>query len=325
MRRADQADRDEWLQPAAAMPDQRATPARQPWRGAGGRWLVWPLRIVAWGVLLLIGYRGVAAIVAGPSSATPPPAAAPSARFPVTLAEAYALEFGAVYLNFSPATAAQRASQLAAFLPAGAARQLGWNGAGTEQVQSEQVASISVRSQHAAVVTLLARVSGRLLELGVPVYSAGHGMVVSGQPALLPAPSRPVPPGSALPGVGSSDPAATAQLEQQLPAFFRAYASGAGTTLDRFLASGAKVTGLGGAVRFGSIQSVIAPTGGATRAVTVSVTWLLPSSSGGPVAAQASGVRPATLDMTYRLTVVRRAATWYVQSIGAAPDQSGSR
>src|SRR5262245_14960491 len=32
-------------------------------RGAGGRWLVWVLRAVVWLVLLLIGYRGVDAIV----------------------------------------------------------------------------------------------------------------------------------------------------------------------------------------------------------------------------------------------------------------------
>src|SRR5215475_5493775 len=34
----------------------------QPWRGAGGRWLVWTGRAVIWAVLLLVGYRGVLAI-----------------------------------------------------------------------------------------------------------------------------------------------------------------------------------------------------------------------------------------------------------------------
>ncbi len=33
------------------------------WRGAGGRWLVWTFRVVVWAVLLIIGYRGVMAIV----------------------------------------------------------------------------------------------------------------------------------------------------------------------------------------------------------------------------------------------------------------------
>ena len=34
------------------------------WRGAGGRWLVWTFRVVVWAVLLIIGYRGVTAIMA---------------------------------------------------------------------------------------------------------------------------------------------------------------------------------------------------------------------------------------------------------------------
>ena len=36
------------------------------WRGAGGRWMVWAFRAVVWAVLLIVGYRGVTAIVAGP-------------------------------------------------------------------------------------------------------------------------------------------------------------------------------------------------------------------------------------------------------------------
>ena len=109
---------------------KRPAPA---WRGAGGRWLVWVFRIVVWAVLLLIGYRGVTAIMAGETStgSAPAPAASPSTSFPTTLASAYALQFGQVYLNADPATADQRASELATFLPTGADSQLGWNGAGT--------------------------------------------------------------------------------------------------------------------------------------------------------------------------------------------------
>src|SRR5512140_3494502 len=97
------------------------------WRGAGGRWLVWVFRIVVWAVLLLIGYRGVTAIMAGETStgSAPAPAASPSTSLPTALAGAYALQFGQVYLNADPASADQRASELAAFLPAGADSQLG--------------------------------------------------------------------------------------------------------------------------------------------------------------------------------------------------------
>src|ERR1700722_17996137 len=76
----------------------------QPRRGSGGRWVVWTLRGVIWLVLLLIGYRGIVAIVSGPS---PTPAATTQSSgtgtFPQTLAQAYALQFGNAYLNFSPA------------------------------------------------------------------------------------------------------------------------------------------------------------------------------------------------------------------------------
>src|SRR2546430_3105702 len=96
------------------------------WRGAGGRWLVWVFRVVVWLVLLLIGYRGVTAIMEGgtTSGGAPAPAAIPSSNFPSALAGAYALQFGQVYLNADPATANQRASELATFLPTGADSQL---------------------------------------------------------------------------------------------------------------------------------------------------------------------------------------------------------
>ena len=51
-------------QPVPAPPDQ--VPAH--WRGAGGRWLVWVARAIAWAVILLIGYRGILAIIDGRTS-----------------------------------------------------------------------------------------------------------------------------------------------------------------------------------------------------------------------------------------------------------------
>jgi hypothetical protein len=135
------------------------------WRGAGGRWLVWTFRVVVWLVLLVIGYRGVMAIVLNETPSSQAPAASPTAstEFPVSLADAYALEFGRVYLNASPATATQRATQLAPFLPPGANSQLGWNGTGTLTMQSEEVAGVAVQDAHHAVVTVLARVNGGLM------------------------------------------------------------------------------------------------------------------------------------------------------------------
>lgn len=295
----------------------RGGPLTQHWRGAGGRWFVWAGRVVVWAVIVLVGYRGVLAIVGGPSPAGRPasPGAASADRgFPVGVAEAYALEFGNVYLNFSPATAAARSKALAAFLPAGTDPQLGWNGAGTENLLDEQVAGIVVSNAHSAVVTLLARLdTGGLVELGVPVYAAGGSMAVSGDPALLPAPAKAITPAAHA----VADQATETTLRSQLGAFFAAYASGDQATLARFVTPGARITGLGGTVSFSAIDAVYAPAGGSTRAISVTVTWQFPAVSAGRRAAAAAS-RPAAVQMTYAMTVVRRGSTWDVQSIGAS-------
>ena len=300
------------------------------WRGAGGRWLVWTFRVVLWAALLIVGFRGVTSIVdtsrqPARSDASDTNSAATGGGFPVSIAEAFALQFGNVYLNFSPATAAQRASDLVPFIPVGSSPQFGWNGAGTEQLQSEQVASISVKSAHSAVITLLAQVSSGLIELAVPVYTAQGGLVVSAEPALLPGPQRATPPS---PSSAASDSAAVTALTAQLPGFFRAYASGDQEALGRFLAPGAVVTGLGGSVSFGSISGMEVPSGGATRRIAVSVVWQLASQ---PAKArgrhsQDSSVNDSSagLEMTYQMTVLRQHGSWYVQAIGPSVTQPGA-
>jgi hypothetical protein len=269
------------------------------------------MRVVLWAVLIIIAARGVLAIALNqttPSKSSGSPAAsgAPSGGFPVSLAEAYAQQFAAVYLNFSQATASQRARQLAPFLPNGSDPQLGWNKAGTLTLDSDQVAGIDVRDSQHAVVTLLARVNGELMELGVPIYVANGAMAVSSEPAWLPGPAHasvPVPAGA------ESDPTAQAALMTQLPAFFTAYASGNSATMARFLAHGASVTGLGGTVTFSSISGMFVPTGGDTRQITVSVTWQIPGQA---------GAAAAELQMTYDMTVVSQNSNWYVKSIRAS-------
>ena len=308
--------------PGVQMPPDQARSRQR--RGSGGRWLIWALRGVLWVVLLLIGFRGVAAIVSSPAPASPAPgrpapAAAPGS-FPVQLASAYALQFGQAYLNFDPATASQRATELAGFLPPGSDSQLGWNGSGVQQLQSEQVASVSVQGSGHAVVTLLATVNGHLLELGVPLYTAQGGIVVTGEPALLPAPARATPPQQPA---SSADQPTQAALTAQLPAFFRAYASGDAQTMARFLAPGAQVTGLHATVVFRSLSHVVVPAGHSVRHVSVTVTWLERGTAGAAASAGAPAA-PATLQMSYAMTVVRRAGTWYVRSIGASAQLPGA-
>jgi hypothetical protein len=290
------------------------------WRGAGGRWLVWTFRIVVWAVLLVIGYRGVTAIVLNETPPSHPKAASsPSgAAFPVTLASAYAMEFGQAYLNASPATANQRAAALAPFLPSGADPQLGWDQSGSLALQSEQVAGVRVQDAHHAVVTLLARVNGGLMELGVPVYSSAGGMGISAEPAWLPAPKSATAP---APATTNTDAGAQAALAKQLPAFFDAYASGNQVTLGRFLAPGTSMTGLGGAVSYGSLSSVTVPPGGSVRHIVATVVWRIP---GQPATGKPAGnTSPARLEMTYALTVVRQHGTWYVQSIAPSVQSGG--
>jgi hypothetical protein len=290
----------------------------RPWRGAGGRWLVWLFRIIAWLAILLIGYRGITAIVSGETtSSKPPPAASHGSGFPAGLASAYALQFGQAYLNANPATAAKRSHDLAAFLPPGSDSQLGWNGGGSLRLQGEQVAGVRVQDSQHAVVTLLARVNDQLMELGVPVYASGRAMAVSGQPAWLPAPKRANVPSSA---VTNTDSVTQAALMSQLPAFFQAYASGNQVTLGRFLAPGSRLTGLRGQVTFGSLSDLTVPSGGDTRHVTAVVTWRLPAPPATPGVAPA---RPGSLQMSYALTLLKSSGSWYVKAISSSTQPMG--
>jgi hypothetical protein len=304
--------------PMAFDPDLRTD---EGWGGAGGRWLLWPLRVLLWAALLIIAFRGVTAIVFSHSSASPAAgtgsAGAKSGQFPVALAEAYAAEFGRVYLNFNPQDQGLREQQLAEFVPASIAAaqpDLGWNGVGQLSLQSEQVAGIAVQGPQRAVVTLLALVNGQLMELGVPVAASGGAVVVDGDPAWLPSPA---PIALPSPAPGRSDLAAQSQLVNELPAFFQAYASGDSAVLNRFLAPGVRMTGLAGTVAFDSIAGLHVPPGGTTRQITVSVIWQL-LSQGVP-----SG---AKLQVTYSMSVVQQSGVkWYVKEISASIEAVGAQ
>jgi hypothetical protein len=315
---------DEW--PAGDYPGA-GTAENGSWGGAGGRWLLWPLRVVLWGTLLVIAFRGLAAIVTGQGLTAAPAPATPvrqaASQFPVGLAEAYAADFGRVYLSFSPQTRALREEELQAYLPAQTAAadpDLGWDGAGEMSLQSEQVAGIAVQDRQHAVVTLLALVNDQLMELGVPIAAAGTNVVVSGEPAWLPAPASIVPPATAAHG---SDPAAQSQLMSELPAFFQAFGSGDSDTLRSYLAPGASVTGLGGALAFDSIADLSVPAGGTTRTIYATVIWQVPEQAGSTTAKP--GMAPK-LQMTYCMSVVDlRHSKWYVKEIGASTEAVGAR
>jgi hypothetical protein len=294
--------------PRTGRPEQ---PPKAPWSGSGGRWTIWPMRIILWAAILIVLYRGIMAIALNEMPASSNGAA--GTQFPVTLAEAYAMQFGRVYFNFSQADAAQRQAQLGEFLPPSVlntqSQQFGFNGPATMQLESETVAGIDVRTSQTAVVTLLATVNNRLMEFGVPVYAAGGGIVISGLPALL---SAPLMAGLPQSQQAQSDPQATSQLQQQLPDFFNAYASGDSAELSRYLAPGASITGLGGEVTFGNIVSLYVPQGGATRDITVTVNWQLAAQQGG-------------FATTYDMSVVDlQGGKWYVEDIRASTQPMGT-
>jgi hypothetical protein len=182
------------------------------------------------------------------------------------------------------------------------------------QLSSESPAGIEVRSANSAIITLLATVNNRLMEFGVPIYTAGGVLVVSGLPSLLPAP--PPPPQVQPPAPPQQDVAAANQLQGQLKDFFAAYASGNPTMLSRFVPPGASLAGLGGQVQFkgivaGSLQ-VPQQQGGATRNITVTVNWQLTGQNGGFAA-------------TYDMTVVDQpGGGWYVKEIRASTQPMGT-
>ena len=297
-------------------------------RVGGGRWLLWPLRVVLWAALLVIAFRGITAIVFNTASAPAVggtgPQSAVGGQFPVTLAEAYAAEFGRVYLSFSPQNQGQREQALTAFVPASVSAanpDLGWNGTGQLNLQAEQVAGITVQDPRHAVVTLLVLINGQLMQLGVPVAASGSGVVVVGEPAWLSAPPQVSPPPAAQRG---TDQVARSQLLNELPAFFQAYASSDSAALNRFAVRGVSLTGLGGAVTFDSIGALHVPPGGATRQITVTVIWQLPE----PPGSNASGNpgMTTTLKMTYGMSVIDlRSGKWYVKEIGASTEAVGAR
>jgi hypothetical protein len=152
------------------------------------------------------------------------------------------------------------------------------------------------------------------------VAASGGGVVVSGEPAWLPAPPQISPPPVAPRG---SDQVAQRQLMNELPAFFRAYANGDSAALNRFGVRGVSLTGLGGAVAFDSIAALHVPPGGATRQITVTVIWQFPDQGG--LAAGNLGIA-SELEMTYGMSVLDlQSGKWYVKEIGASTEAVGAR
>jgi hypothetical protein len=287
------------------------------WGGSGGRWWVWVGRAILWAFILVVLVNGIRApFERFGTSGSPGPTTTETdqrAQFPSGPASAYALQFAGIYLNYDQRTAANREKQLQFFLPDGADGQFGWNGGGQLRLQSVQVARVDARDANNAIVTMLAKTQDKWFQLAVPVYAKDGAMVVSGRPALLPAPPR-----ASLPqrNAQERDTALETELQQTLEGFFKAYGSGETVALSRFL-DHSSITGLGGSVAFVRLGDVVAPTGGADqRDITVTVDWQVPSSD--------PKVSAGELELTYELTVVKKDGTWYVRDISGSTQSTGS-
>lgn len=237
--------------------------------------------------------------------------------FPSDRASAFATQFANNYLSFDATQPQGRAARLAPYLPDASDAQFGWDGNGKLSVTNIEPFAVEVVDAQNAVVTVACQTGGRRLHLSVPVYYSGEKFVVSGRPALLPAPGR-----ADLPQVAGpeGDQDAETELRPQLEGFFKAYAEGDSEGMRRYLSAGVDLPSFGGAFTFAELKSVVVPVGGATREITAVVVWSVPTGatpSAEPGATDPSAVA-GRLEQAYRLTVEKQGDKWFVDDIRGA-------
>lgn len=290
------------------------------WSGGGGRWLVWTGRAILWALIVVIVVNGIRAPFERFTQSNEPAAngVTPSgAGFPVDRGSAFAAQFAGVYLSFDAANPQSRATKLAPYLPEDADDQFGWDGYGAMGAVAIQPYDAEVIDSQNAIVTVAFQSSGRRLLLSVPLYFKGDRFVVSGRPALLPAPGPADLPMLAEP---ETDDAVTNELRPQLADFFKAYGEGDTVALQRYVADGKSMPNFGGAFTFAELKKIVVPVGGSTREIQVVVVWGVPSGatpSAQPTASDVSAVN-GRLEQAYRLTVEKQGARWYVVDIRGA-------
>ncbi len=275
------------------------------WGGSGGRWWIYVGRVILWACIIIVAVNGVRAVF---ERFTAKPVAPTTTQttgkptFPEQQASSYALSFANVYLNYDPATAADRQKLLAQFIAPGVDPQLGWDNTGKSVLRSAQVSTVEAQDLNRAIVTLLVQANGKMFQLAVPVYAKDGTLAISGRPATLPPPTR-----ASLPAADQDrDSALETELQEPLTGFFKAYASGDAAALRYY--SDPPVTGLANAFAFSALKEINAPRGADTsRTVNATVVWQV-----APVQNKGSG---GTLEQTYQLTMVKKDGNWYVTDI----------
>ena len=271
-------------------------------RGGDGRALGAVLRSVGrvalWALVALLLARGVVAILASPAE---PPAARRQDGADQT-ADALAVRFARAFLE-DPSPRA-----LSSYLAAGAHAGGGHppSARGAQVAQAEVVRSSDLGGGRSVLTVACELRDSRALYVAVPIARFGAGEVaVLGAPSIVAVPAvagadpeRPRP----LAGPGAAE--IRALVERFLPAYLSARRE---SDLRYYLAPGAGVVPLGGAVRLLDVSGVVqlGDGEGARREVVAAA----------QVADPASG---ATYPLAYRIEVRERGGRWYVAAVRGA-------
>lgn len=255
-------------------------------------------RVAIWTVLGLLLIRG---IVVEPT-ASPPVTAEPSAALDPA-SSAFAVRFARTYLA-DPSRAA-----LAPFLAKGTRVGTGTPPqADAADVAQAEVSGVRDLGGGRAVLTVACELrDSRTLYLAVPIVRSTAGEVAAlGAPSIVAAPGGPGTDSAERPQAVAGPDAGAIQglVGKFLPEYL---AAGDAGSLSYFLAPGAAVQPLGGAIEFGAITAVtqLGSGEGPSRSVLAAAR----------VSDPASG---AVYPIAYRLELVKRSGRWYVEAVEGA-------
>lgn len=294
------------------------TPARPRRPGTGGRWWIYAGRGIIWLFFLAVIANAIMHQVtlwtadAAPADQEAPNVVEQATAFPEDAAAAFAQGFAQVYFSQGADSDEAPAVTLADYVPEDRLRDFSVPEMTAEGIRTVQV---SATDDHHGIVTLAALVNGAPMHLDVPIYAADTGaLVVSGLPALLPAPEP-----AALPAPTeeqASDEATAEQMQPVITGFLEAWAE-TPDHLPRYLAPQAQVDPLPeGTFTFGGLGDLTVTPGSDAepREALATVTWRPDEDAEGG------------LTQHYRITLEQVAGNWFVVDVqGAAPmPSSGS-
>ncbi|MCY1649213.1 conjugal transfer protein [Streptomyces sp. SL203] len=279
--------------PAAVPPSASTAPTWTPQDERSGAVFLRRLgRGLLWFVVVLMAVTGVRSWFFPPKAQTPKaeaPKAAPA--YPDAEAQAVATRFARAYLGWDEAKKEERAALLASVLPANSDTDMGWDGNGRQDVLTVQPGAVTLGNDHQArvrveVLIRTAAVEGagdkdkkapaaespaRWVGLDVPVVQTAGRVIVTGPPGLVGIPTS----GPKAPEIPTTqtDTELTAQTQEAVAKFFKAYAGG---DTEAVTAPGASVPPLPEGVIYQALASWSIDTGaGDDRVGTARVSWTL--------------------------------------------------